>query len=81
VLSSTPLSRYAEIPLLVSAVLPSLSCPVVDLRKAVVFVLVEAYLLIGDALYPYVKELPPPQKKLLTIYIDRQMKKGGKGKG
>ena len=70
-----------EMPALIQAVIPSLSCSIVDLRKAVVFVLVEVYVLIGDALYPYVQELPPPQKKLLTIYIDRQMhKKSPKGK-
>ena len=63
---------------LVQAVLPSLTCSVVDLRKAAVFVLVETYMIIGDVLYPYVKNLPPPQRKLLTIYIDRHLKQSNK---
>lgn len=64
-----------EMPKLVAIILPSLNCNIVDLRKATIFVLVEAYLIIGDALYPFVQELAPPQKKLLTIYIERAVKK------
>jgi len=41
--------------------------------QAVIFVLVEAYMVVGDALHPFVNTLPMPQKKLLTIYIDKQM--------
>ena len=62
----------SELPGLVNASLPSLSSSLVDLRKAVVFVLVEAYMVIGDALHPFVQELTPPQRKLFTIYIDRR---------
>ena len=40
--------------------------------QAVIFVLVESYMVIGDALYPFVSALPLPQKKLLTIYISKQ---------
>ena len=40
--------------------------------QAVMFVLVESYMVIGDALYPFVSALPLPQKKLLTIYISKQ---------
>jgi hypothetical protein len=71
----------SELPQLVRVILPSLSSSLVDIRKAVVFVLVEAYLIIGDALFPYVAELSPAQKKLLTIYIEKQMQKGGRGGG
>ena len=46
----------------------------VDLRKAVVYALVEAYVVLGDALMPFVSGLQPSQKKLLTIYIERQLK-------
>jgi hypothetical protein len=70
-LSSSTL--LAEMAALVAAVLPSLSSSLVDLRKAVIFVLVEAFLVVGDALYPFVEDLPPPQRKLLTIYIERKM--------
>lgn len=70
-LSSAQLLR--DLPALVEAALPSLSSSLVDLRKAVVFVLVEAYVVIGDALYPFVQDLTPPQRKLFTIYIERKM--------
>lgn len=70
-LSSALLIR--EMPLIVTAALPSLSSSLVDLRKAVIFVLVEAFMIIGDALYPFVQDLTPPQRKLFTIYIDRKM--------
>ena len=71
-LRSVPSSvLLTELPGLVEASLPSLSSDVVDLRKAVIFVLVEAYMVVGDALYPFVQELAPPQKKLLTIYCHR----------
>ena len=71
----------AELPSLVESSLPSLSSEVVDLRKAVIFVLVEAYMVVGDALYPFVKGLAPPQRKLLTIYIDRQLESKVKNRG
>ena len=51
-----------ELPSLVALALPSLSSEVVDLRKAVIFVLVEAYMVVGDALYPLILDLAPPQK-------------------
>ena len=59
----------------ISAILPSLSNSIVDLRKAVIFVLVEIYMNIGDALYPYIVDLQPPQRKLLTIYIQKNLGK------
>ena len=46
--------------------------PTSPLSQAVIFVLVESYMVIGDALYPFVSTLPLPQKKLLTIYISKQ---------
>ena len=63
----------AELPTLIPRILPSFSSALVDLRKAVVFVLVEVYMIVGDVLHSYVSSLLPPQKKLLTIYIERQM--------
>ena len=59
---------------LINIVLPSLSSTLVDLRKASIFLLVEIYIVIGDALYPYVQDIPTSQKKLLTIYIQKHMK-------
>jgi hypothetical protein len=68
-----------ELPILVNIVLTSMSSPLADIRKALILLLVEAYLVVGDALYPFVHELAPPHKKLLTIYIDKQIKSGHKG--
>jgi hypothetical protein len=65
----------SELPSLVRTVLPSLASTLVDIRKAVVFVLVEAFLVIGDALFPFVAELTPAQRKLLTIYIEKNAQK------
>lgn len=62
------------LPLLMAHILPSFRSPLVDIRQAVVGAIVQMYVLVGDVLHPYVKELPPQQKKLLTIYIDRQLK-------
>lgn len=61
------------LPELTSAILPHFSSPLVDIRKSVVFVLVEVYMKVGDTLYPYVKDLAASQRKLLTVYIERQM--------
>ncbi len=63
------------LPHLMCNLLPSFKSPLVDIRQAVVTVIVHMYVLVGDVLHPYVKDLPPQQKKLLTIYIDRQLKR------
>ena len=62
-----------DIDAIITSILPSLSSTMVHLRKAVIFLLVEMYLVIGDALYPHVQELAAPQRKLLTIYIQKQV--------
>ncbi len=62
-----------DIEAIITSILPSLSSTMVHLRKAVIFLLVEMYLVIGDALYPHVQELAAPQRKLLTIYIQKQV--------
>lgn len=64
------------LPELTAVILPHFSSPMVDVRKSVVFVLVEAYMKVGDVLYPYVKELAASQRKLLTVYIERQVSRG-----
>jgi hypothetical protein len=63
-----------ELPYILTTIMPAVNSPLVDLRKAAIFALVEMYLVVGDALYPYIKYLSPPQKKLLTIYIERKVK-------
>lgn len=62
-----------ELPSAVPAVLSSVNSSLADLRKAVVFILVEMYLTVGDSVFPYVHSLTPPQRKLLTIYIEKRM--------
>lgn len=69
------LSLLDELPSIVTAITPSMTSSVVDVRKAVIVVLVNSFFVIGDALYPFVEHLPPSQKKLLNIYIDKQLQK------
>jgi len=61
------------LPRLAPVVLASLNSAMADIRKAVVFVLVEVYLSVGEALFPYIRSLTPPQRKLLTIYIEKRL--------
>jgi len=61
------------LPKLIPIILPSLQSAIADLRKSVIFILVEVYLSIGEALFPHIQSLTPPQRKLLTIYIDKKM--------
>ncbi len=61
------------LPNLVPAVLSSVNSSLADLRKAVIFILVEVYLSVGDSVFPFVNTLTPPQRKLLTIYIEKRL--------
>lgn len=69
------LSLLDDLPSIVASIVPSMTSSVVDVRKAVIVVLVNAFFVIGDALYPFVEHLPESQKKLLNIYIDKQLQK------
>ncbi len=62
-----------EMNTLVPSIIHSVSSAVVDVRKAVIFVFVEIFLTVGDALFPYLTELTASQRKLLTIYIEKKM--------
>jgi hypothetical protein len=62
-----------QLPTLVPVVLSSINSPLPDLRKAVVFILVEMYLSVGDSVFPYIHSLTPPQRKLMTIYVEKRM--------
>jgi CLIP-associating protein 1/2 len=42
-----------------------------DVRKAVVFCLVDIYLVVGDQLMPLLSPLSTSQLKLVTIYVNR----------
>jgi len=61
------------LPRLINTILPSLQSAIADLRKSVIFILVEIYLSVGEALFPHIQTLTPPQRKLLTIYIKKKM--------
>jgi CLIP-associating protein 1/2 len=43
-----------------------------DVRKSVVFCLVEIFILLGRRFQPYLDELSPSQQKLVNIYIQRR---------
>ena len=73
-----PSDLLLELPFIVHAVVPSMTSAVVDIRKAVVFVLVNSFLVVGDALYPFVSDLPVSQKKLLHIYIEKHSSSSNK---
>lgn len=45
-----------------------------DVRKAVVFCLVDVYLVLGDELTQHLEGLTTAQLKLVTIYINRTLK-------
>lgn len=62
-----------QLPSLVPVVLSSINSSLADLRKAVVFILVEMYLSVGDSVFPYITSLTPPQRKLMTIYVEKRM--------
>lgn len=48
-----------------------------EVRKAVVFALVEVYLVLGDDLQPHLEPLSPSQLKLLKIYVKRSQDRLG----
>eukprot|EP00824_Muranothrix_gubernata_P015246 TRINITY_DN3166_c0_g1_i1.p1 TRINITY_DN3166_c0_g1~~TRINITY_DN3166_c0_g1_i1.p1 ORF type:complete len:1165 (+),score=209.18 TRINITY_DN3166_c0_g1_i1:276-3497(+) len=61
-----------------NAILPGLfdafRNPNADVRKAVVFALVDMYLVMGDEFEPFLKDLNTSQYKLVSIYIQRMKK-------
>lgn len=73
-----PRMSAAELQLLLPQLLPPLfdafKSPSADVRKAVVFALVDMYLVLGDELTPHLSELSTSQLKLVTIYINRTTK-------
>jgi hypothetical protein len=62
------------VPLVVPALLPQFSSRLTDIRKNVVFALVELHALVGElCLMPFLHDLTAAQSKLLKIYIDRRL--------
>lgn len=68
----TPEQVADELPTLVDAVLPAVSSPAVDARKAAVFLFVEVYMQVGDALFPFLQTMTTAQRKLLAVYIEKK---------
>mmetsp|Transcript_22953 Transcript_22953/g.62909 ORF Transcript_22953/g.62909 Transcript_22953/m.62909 type:complete len:174 (-) Transcript_22953:540-1061(-) len=79
-LQSRLVGRFSQIQLL--AILPQLLPPLfeafknshADVRKAVVFCLVDMYLVLGEQLTPHLAALSTSQLKLVTIYINKTTK-------
>ena len=76
-LQSKLVGRFSAVQLL--SILPQVLPPLfqafknqnADVRKAVVFSLVDMYLVLGEDLTPHLAELSTSQLKLVTIYINR----------
>lgn len=70
----------SHIATLVTALLPQFSSKLTDIRKTVVFVLVEINAIVGQQiLQPFLLDLTPAQSKLLMIYIARKADGGALG--
>jgi CLIP-associating protein 1/2 len=59
------------IPQVLPGLFDAFKSPNADIRKAVVFCLVDIYMVLGDDFTPYLSELNTSQLKLVTIYINR----------
>ena len=76
--ASQVLSHLDEI---VRTCIPHISSVVVDVRQAVVLLMVEVYVVIGDAMFPFLSSLSIAHHKLLTIYINKRMQQQQQGEG
>ena len=76
--ASQVLSHLDEI---VRTCIPHISSVVVDIRQAVVLLMVEVYVVIGDAMFPFLSSLSIAHHKLLTIYINKRMQQQQQGEG
>lgn len=59
----------------------SLNSRQADVRQASVLMLVECFMSIGEALYPFVTDLTLPQRKLLTIYVQKRTEQQSNSNG
>lgn len=70
-----PLSHLnSALPAFMPGLLRGFKSPSADIRKAVVFCLVDLYMAAGDALTPHLASLNVAQLKLVTIYVNRTLK-------
>jgi len=80
-MASRCIRRMKDMHVVLPAILPGLfhafKHASADVRKAVVFCLVDAYMVMGEAFTPYLSELSASQLKLVTIYINRIAAKQG----
>lgn len=69
-----PPDRLLElVPTLLPGVLQGFRHSSADVRKAVVFCLVDIFMVLGDRLTPFLNGLSTSQLKLVTIYVKRMM--------
>ena len=62
------------IPNVIAGLFDAFKNPSADVRKAVVFCLVDIYMVLGENFTPYLSQLSTSQLKLVTIYINRMTK-------
>jgi hypothetical protein len=68
---ASPVALAAALPELLPPLFAAFNADAADVRKAVVFCLVDIYLAIGEPLMPLLAPLTSAQAKLLQIYIQR----------
>lgn len=66
---------------LLSGLFAAFGSPLAEVRKSVVFSLVEAWKVLGDELLPQLAPLPPSQHKLVAVYIERAQQQARQGMG
>ena len=74
---SPPSTVRASLATVVPPLCAAFSSPVQEVRKAVVFALVDFYLALGDELMAHLQQLSPAQHKLLLMYVQRATSRGG----
>lgn len=72
-----PMVLLEHVPQMCPGLFDAFKNPCADVRKAVVFCLVDIYMVLGDDFAPYLGELNTSQLKLVTIYINRTMQQRG----
>lgn len=72
-----PVVLLEHVPQMCPGLFDAFKNPCADVRKAVVFCLVDIYMVLGDDFAPYLGELNTSQLKLVTIYINRTMQQRG----
>eukprot|EP00003_Mantamonas_plastica_P018752 TRINITY_DN3060_c1_g2_i1.p1 TRINITY_DN3060_c1_g2~~TRINITY_DN3060_c1_g2_i1.p1 ORF type:complete len:832 (+),score=288.88 TRINITY_DN3060_c1_g2_i1:275-2770(+) len=66
---------HGQLPSILPGLFAAFNNPLADVRKAVVFCLVDLYMRLGDDFTPYLTNLSTSQLKLVTIYINRMRAK------